>query len=181
MTDIPLGDLALNFGVSALAVLVFIAVVMAVAIRMNNHSIIDICWGPGFAVVAVVSYLTSIGSDGNDLRRLVVLALTVVWGMRLSLYIGFRNRGHGQDKRYTALLKHQQGPLVPFLIRKIYGLQAFSFSWCRCPSSSRCTSFAPSESSARSASRSGPSASSSNRLETTNFPASKLIRPMPGR
>lgn len=123
MTDIPLGDLALNFGVSALAVLVFIAVVMAVAIRMNNHSIIDICWGPGFAVVAVVSYLTSIGSDGNDLRRLVVLALTVVWGMRLGLYIGFRNRGHGQDKRYTALLKHQQGPLVPFLIRKIYGLQ----------------------------------------------------------
>ncbi len=81
MTDIPLGDLALNFGVSALAVLVFIAVVMAVAIRMNNHSIIDICWGgPGFAVVAAVSYLTSIGSDGNDLRRLVVLALTVVWG-----------------------------------------------------------------------------------------------------
>nr|WP_279163642.1 DUF1295 domain-containing protein [Rhodococcus erythropolis] len=123
MTDIPLGDLALNFGVSALAVLVFIAVVMAVAIRMNNHSIIDICWGPGFAVVAVVSYLTSIGSDGNDLRRLVVLALTVVWGMRLGLYIGFRNRGHGQDKRYTALLKHLQGPLIPFLIRKIYGLQ----------------------------------------------------------
>ena len=37
--------------------------------------------------------------------------------------IGFRNRGHGQDKRYAALLKHQQGPLVPFLIRKIYGLQ----------------------------------------------------------
>lgn len=58
-----------------------------------------------------------------DLRRLVVLALTVVWGMRLGLYIGFRNRGHGQDKRYTALLKHQQGPLIPFLIRKIYGLQ----------------------------------------------------------
>ncbi len=43
--------------------------------------------------------------------------------MRLGLYIGFRNRGHGQDKRYAALLKHQQGPLVPFLIRKIYGLQ----------------------------------------------------------
>ena len=58
MTDIPLGDLALNFGVSALAVLVFIAVVMAVAIRMNNHSIIDICWGPGFAVVAAVMYFS---------------------------------------------------------------------------------------------------------------------------
>ena len=34
MTDIPLGDLALNFGVSALAVLVFIAVVIG---RSHPH------------------------------------------------------------------------------------------------------------------------------------------------
>ncbi|TQS42009.1 DUF1295 domain-containing protein [Cryptosporangium phraense] len=95
---------------------------MAVAIRIRNQSIIDIFWGPGFVAVAVVSYLASFGS-GNDLRRAIVLALTAIWGLRLGVYIGNRNRGHGEDKRYTALMRHRTGSLVGFLIRKIYGLQ----------------------------------------------------------
>lgn len=125
MPDFPWGDLALNLLISAAAVVVFIGVIMAVAIRIKNQSIIDIFWGPGFVVVAVVSYLVSAGSEGDDTRRLVVLALTAIWGLRLGLYIGNRNRGHGEDPRYTALMRKQEGSLVGFLVRKIYGLQGF--------------------------------------------------------
>lgn len=123
MTDIPWADLGLNLLASIVAVTVFIGIIMAVAIRIRNQSIIDIYWGPGFVVVAVVSYLMSMGGDGDDVRRLVVLALTAVWGLRLGLYIGKRNRGHGEDRRYTSMMRQRKGPLVPFLIRRIYGLQ----------------------------------------------------------
>ncbi|EFQ84793.1 hypothetical protein HMPREF0063_10134 [Aeromicrobium marinum DSM 15272] len=125
MSDFPWGDLALNLAVSAAAVVVFIGVIMAAAIRLKNQSIIDIFWGPGFVVVAVVSYLMSMGSEGDDARRLVVLALTSVWGLRLGLYIGNRNRGHGEDRRYTSMMRQRKGALIPFLIRRIYGLQGF--------------------------------------------------------
>ncbi|WP_442941900.1 DUF1295 domain-containing protein [Nocardia sp. NBC_00416] len=96
---------------------------MAVAIRIRNHSIIDIFWGPGFVLVAAVSYWASTGAGGDDVRRTVMLALTAIWGLRLGAYIGNRNRGHGQDPRYTAIMRHRTGSLVGFLVRKIYGLQ----------------------------------------------------------
>ena len=121
---LPWGDVALNLGVSVLATAVFIGVIMATAVAIKNHSIIDIFSGPGFVVVAVVSYLLSAGSGGDDTRRLVVLLLTAVWGLRLGLYIGRRNLGHGQDPRYTRLLASRQGgSLVVFLVRQVYGLQ----------------------------------------------------------
>ncbi|GAA1245230.1 DUF1295 domain-containing protein [Janibacter melonis] len=121
---LPWGDVALNLGVSVLATAVFIGVIMATAVAIKNHSIIDIFWGPGFVVVAVVSYLLSAGSGGDDTRRLVVLLLTAVWGLRLGLHIGRRNLGHGQDPRYTRLLASREGgSLVVFLVRQVYGLQ----------------------------------------------------------
>lgn len=123
MNDVPWGDLALNLLVVIVAITVFVGVIMAAAIKLKNQSIIDIFWGPGFVVAAVVSYLMSAGGDGDDTRRLIVLALTSIWGLRLGLYIGNRNRGHGEDKRYTSLMRRQSGSLIVFLIRKIYGLQ----------------------------------------------------------
>jgi steroid 5-alpha reductase family enzyme len=123
MNDLPWGDIALNVVAVTAAIIVFIGLIMAAAIKIQNQSIIDIFWGPGFVVAAVVSYVVSSGSSGDDTRRLVVLALTSVWGLRLGAYIGNRNRGHGQDKRYTALMRHQTGSLIGFLVRKIYGLQ----------------------------------------------------------
>lgn len=123
MFSYPWADFGVNALVSAIAIVVFMAVIMAVAIRIENQSIIDICWGPGFVLVAVVSYVLSQSSVGNDARRLVVVLLTSIWGLRLGVYIGNRNRGHGEDKRYTALLRTRNGSLVGFLVRKIYGLQ----------------------------------------------------------
>lgn len=123
MNDVPWVDLALNLLAVTVAIAVFIGAIMATAIRIKNQSIIDIFWGPGFVVAAIASYLMSIGAGGDDTRRIVVLALTAIWGLRLGVYIGRRNRGHGEDKRYTALMRHQTGSLVGYLFRRIYGLQ----------------------------------------------------------
>lgn len=124
MNDVPWGDLALNLLAVVAAIAVFVGLIMAAAIKLKNQSIIDIYWGPGFVVAAIVSYLMSSGGDGDDTRRLVVLALTAVWGLRLGLYIGNRNRGHGEDRRYTSMMRqHTSGSLIVFLIRRIYGMQ----------------------------------------------------------
>lgn len=58
----------------------YFAAIMALSIRVRNQSIVDIFWGPGFVLVAAVSYLASRHSGGDDVRRLVVLALTAIWG-----------------------------------------------------------------------------------------------------
>lgn len=124
-SDFPWGDLALNLGGSVVAVIVFVGAIMATANAIKNHSIIDIFWGPGFVLVAVVSFLMSSGDGGDDPRRTVVLALTAIWGLRLGLHIGRRNIGHGEDPRYTRLLASREGgSLVVFLVQQIYGLQA---------------------------------------------------------
>lgn len=124
MNDVPWGDLALNLLAVTAATAVFIGAIMATAIAIKNQSIIDIFWGPGFVVAAVVSYLMSAGGDGDDTRRLIVLLLTSIWGLRLGLYIGKRNIGHGEDRRYTSMMRQwKSGSLIVFLIRKIYGLQ----------------------------------------------------------
>ncbi|MFI7405955.1 DUF1295 domain-containing protein [Streptomyces sp. NPDC049541] len=123
MNDLSWDGFALNLVWCVVAVVVFFGTIMAVAIRIRNQSIIDIFWGPGFVVLAFVSFLASAGSGGDTTRRGVVLALTALWGLRLGIYIANRNRGHGEDKRYTALMRRQTGSLVGFLIRKIYGLQ----------------------------------------------------------
>ncbi|MGJ9422575.1 DUF1295 domain-containing protein [Aeromicrobium sp. CF3.5] len=124
MNAIPWGDLALNLLAVTLAVVIFVGLIMAAAIRLKNQSIIDIFWGPGFVLAAIVSYLMSIGGDGNDTRRLVVLLLTAIWGLRLGLYIGNRNRGHGEDRRYTSMMRQRKsGSLIVFLVRRIYGMQ----------------------------------------------------------
>lgn len=57
--------LAANLGWSLLAVLVMMAVTMAVAVAIGNQSIIDTVWGPGFAVIALVSFLASAPPAGT--------------------------------------------------------------------------------------------------------------------
>ncbi len=124
MSPLPWSAFGTNLMLCAVAVTVSVAVVMAVAIRLNKHAIVDVCWGPGFVLVAVISYLASAGHGGDAARRAAVLALTAVWGLRLAVHIGVRNAGHGEDKRYTAILSRREGSLVGYVARTIYAPQA---------------------------------------------------------
>lgn len=119
----PWGDLAVNLAATAGTVIVVMGIVMVIGTAINDQSIIDIVWGPGFAILAIVSYVVSAGSGGDDSRRIVVMLLTLVWGLRLGIHIGRRNLGRGEDPRYTALMRHRQGNLVVFLVKRVYGLQ----------------------------------------------------------
>ncbi len=121
--------LLVNLGVTALAVALTMLATMAVSLRTRVFSGIDIVWGLGFVVIAAVSALTSFLQDAGDPAvRLIALALTAVWGLRLGLYIFSRNRGHGEDPRYAALMRKNEGKVVPFVVRTIYWPQG-SIMW----------------------------------------------------
>ena len=84
------------------------AITFAVALWRGHHSVIDVTWGLGFAVVALTSLLVSSG-HGDATRRVLVAALTAVWGLRLAIHIGRRNWGKGEDPRYAELLAKAPG------------------------------------------------------------------------
>ncbi|MEV6247482.1 DUF1295 domain-containing protein [Streptomyces sp. NPDC051742] len=115
----PVSDLVIT---AAVAVGVLLAT-FAIAVRRDLHRIVDIAWGIAFSAVAAVTWLLSAG-EGDDARRLLVAAATIVWGLRLSAHIARRSRGHGEDPRYTELLDKAPGHRTWYALRTVYLLQA---------------------------------------------------------
>ncbi|MFD3441651.1 DUF1295 domain-containing protein [Streptomyces sp. NPDC058685] len=123
MTGMAWGALATNFAATAAAAAAVLLATFVIAVRRRLHRIVDIAWGIAFSAVATVTYLLSAG-EGNEARRLLVAAATIVWGLRLSAHIARRSRGHGEDPRYTALLDKAQGNRTWYALRTVYLLQA---------------------------------------------------------
>jgi steroid 5-alpha reductase family enzyme len=73
------------------------------SVALKNASIVDIFWGLGFVIVAWASAFNvgDVSSTGQ-----VLLALTTLWGLRLSGYLWLRNHGKPEDFRYVAMRKH---------------------------------------------------------------------------
>lgn len=79
------------------AILLFMVVIWLISLALKDSSIVDIFWGTGFVLVGIVYFALT---DGYEIRKMILMALVVAWGLRLSLYIGWRNLGKGEDFRY---------------------------------------------------------------------------------
>jgi steroid 5-alpha reductase family enzyme len=82
-----------------LAIFVMMTVLWLISLIVKDSSIVDIFWGFGFVVAAVTYFL--ITPDGFQTRKVLITALTAIWGLRLTLHIGYRNIGKGEDFRYV--------------------------------------------------------------------------------
>ena len=69
------------------------------SLKLRDSSIIDPFWGPAFSVL----YWPEALAHGLGPRSLLVGGLVSLWGLRLGAYLAWRNWGHGEDKRYTAM------------------------------------------------------------------------------
>lgn len=67
------------------------------SVIIKNVSIVDIFWGVGF-VIANVVYVWM--SESLNPRKILILILVSVWGLRLAIYLAYRNIGKGEDFRY---------------------------------------------------------------------------------
>ncbi len=80
------------------------AVLWLLSLRLRDASIVDPCWGAGFVIVAWATY-EKLSIPG--MRANLLVALTTIWGLRLSLYLTRRNWGSGEDYRYHQMrVKH---------------------------------------------------------------------------
>jgi steroid 5-alpha reductase family enzyme len=88
------------FSAAAVAGLM-LAVWIAGTIR-HDISLVDLAWGPAFALVALVAAL--VAGRGDPARRWLLVALTALWGLRLALHLARRKRAEaGEDRRYRQM------------------------------------------------------------------------------
>jgi len=86
-------------GLSLGVVLAYMTAVWLLSLVLRNASIVDVFWGLGFVLLAAVYFAVGDGFLG---RKILTTTLVAVWGLRLLLYILWRNWGHGEDYRYRA-------------------------------------------------------------------------------
>ena len=86
-----------------LLILAVVTFLWIISVFFRNVSIVDLFWGMGFVMVDAW-YLYSTETFG--LRQYLLLFLVSVWGLRLSLYLAWRNIGKGEDFRYREFRKN---------------------------------------------------------------------------
>lgn len=88
------------------AVMVALAVGMwLLSVKLRDVSIVDSAWSIFFLLFALVFAWRQ--GDGS-VATLAMLALVAAWALRLSIYITWRNHGHGEDRRYQAIRARNQ-------------------------------------------------------------------------
>jgi steroid 5-alpha reductase family enzyme len=88
---------------AGLLILGLMTLLWLVSLALKNSSIVDIFWGTGFVIANWVYF--ALTPEGFLLRKWLVGILVTIWGLRLSLYILWRNWGKPEDYRYQAWRK----------------------------------------------------------------------------
>lgn len=105
---------------AAVAITILMLATWVVSLLRRDASIVDIVWGSGFVVVAwVVRALV----DGDSVRQWLLVALTTVWGLRLSVHLAIRNLGKPEDYRYRAMRKRAGERFALVSLVRVFGLQ----------------------------------------------------------
>lgn len=108
--------------VSAASLAVLLAVYGAtflVGRRLGRYNVVDVTWGASFVAVAAVA---AVLGSGDLFRRLLLLALVAIWGLRLAWHMIGKSAGKGEDPRYDGLLKGDFS--AGHVLRKIFATQA---------------------------------------------------------
>ncbi|MCE5345047.1 MAG: DUF1295 domain-containing protein [Bacteroidales bacterium] len=79
------------------AIMTMMTILWIISIRIKNASIVDLFWGLGFVITCAIYFLNS---DGLEIRKILLLTMVTIWGLRLSVYLAWRNIGKGEDPRY---------------------------------------------------------------------------------
>jgi steroid 5-alpha reductase family enzyme len=111
----------LSFLVAAAgAVFVYMTAVFLIAILAKDNSIVDVGWGPGFILVAVVTFFLR---PGFEARHVLITVLVLIWGLRLATHIFLRNWGRGEDFRYAKWRKDWGRWFIPRSFFQVFMLQ----------------------------------------------------------
>ncbi|WP_396893010.1 DUF1295 domain-containing protein [[Mycobacterium] wendilense] len=107
--------------VSLAVIVVLFGTAFLIGRRIGRYNVVDVAWGLGFVAVATVA---AILGDGDITRRVLLLVLVAVWGLRLALHIQSKTVGKGEDPRYRDLLGGDHS--VTHVLRKVFVIQGAS-------------------------------------------------------
>lgn len=117
-----MNEILTMMAVNGAALAVFMLGQWLASLRLGDVSIVDRFWGTGFVLVAVVSLVVS---REVTAFKLMLLAMVTIWGLRLSLYLTWRNWGTDEDFRYQSMRK-RFGPKFKWTsLYIVFGLQGF--------------------------------------------------------
>jgi len=124
---------------AALLIWGLMTILWIVSILVKNVSIVDLFWG--FSFVIVNAFYVFITGELNP-RKILILVLVSIWGLRLTTYLFIRNWGKGEDFRYKQFRKEYgeerywwfsyfqtfllQGALVLIVSLPLYGISMSS-------------------------------------------------------
>lgn len=114
------GTTAWTLAAGLVVVVAFMATGLLIARHQHKLTVVDTAWGIGFVLVALTSALVSLGGDGDPVLRWVLLAVTAVWGGRLSLYLHRRNHGKDEDPRYAELAEADGRSFEQVALRRVF-------------------------------------------------------------
>jgi steroid 5-alpha reductase family enzyme len=114
-------NLASALGITLGVLVVFMTIGWVLSLILRDASVVDPFWGIGF-IVAAVSYFVLL--DGYQGRKVLVLAMVSVWGVRLAVYLVWRNHGRGEDPRYGAMRAKRPKSFWWYSYLQVFLLQA---------------------------------------------------------
>jgi steroid 5-alpha reductase family enzyme len=88
----------LAFGI----IMSMMTILWLISIKIKNVSIVDLFWGFGFVVAGAFYF---INTEGFETRKILLMTMVTIWGIRLSIYLAWRNSGKGEDFRYRKFRK----------------------------------------------------------------------------
>jgi steroid 5-alpha reductase family enzyme len=86
-----------------LLIMIMMTLLWVISVILNNVSIVDLFWGLGFVLTAGFYFLKT---NGAESRKIILIILVAIWGLRLSVYLAWRNIGKGEDFRYQQFRKN---------------------------------------------------------------------------
>jgi steroid 5-alpha reductase family enzyme len=85
-----------------MVIIAFMSLLWIISVILKNASIVDLFWGFGFVLSSGYYFMST---EGFSPRKLILMILVFIWGMRLSIYLTWRNYGKGEDFRYREFRK----------------------------------------------------------------------------
>lgn len=115
----------MNFLYTYLILLTYFTIWFIISQIKKNNGLIDIAWGASFIVTAISSLILS---QEINIYKIVITTVTIIWGLRLTIYLFIRNWNKDEDFRYQAMRKKWQTKLKTKAFLKVFLSQSiFSY------------------------------------------------------
>lgn len=94
----------MNLYLSNLAIVLgLLTILWIISLPLRDASLIDPFWSLGFVLIAWRTFWSTSNHQHASGGDWLILLTTTIWGLRLALYLFWRNHGKGEDRRYAAM------------------------------------------------------------------------------